>query len=852
MTELFRQTLLRQPELTAVQDPDGTDSYAGLARRAAWIQQQFPAQPSRQVIAIYCQRQRGLVAAMLAALCAGHCYLLIDTGLPQGRIRQILQDSQASVLVCDGAQDFGLMQIRLDWADTALQQSDSTGPLQYVTLTGSEPAYLIYTSGSTGTPKGIQVPHRGLMDYCAFALQHYYRPAALTGSWLITSHSFDISVPALWLPLLAGGCVRLLPATDVIEHTAELLLQQADLPVLLRMTPSHVQALLALLPATFRSSARHSFVIGGEPFKTADARQLAARFPLCRIINHYGPSETVVGSTWLPLTDDPQRLVTATAAVLPIGRPMSNTKAYVVNQQGQLQPPGVVGELWLSGVCVADGYLQQPALTAEKFVPNPFSSEPEYQRCYRTGDLVRWVNGELIFLGRLDTQIKLRGFRVEVSAVEAALCQLAPVAQAAVKKYPEREALIAWVTCHQPDWTGEALRAQLAAVLPEYLIPELIIQLEALPLSANGKVNYRALVATVASGSQAVVAAASPTEQRLCELWAQILQQQPSQICVNRSFFSQGGNSVLAVLLIGRIRKHFACDWKVRRLFELPTVRQQAAALVAAVGASATGSTVIELRAAAAAQQTLVLLHPIEGELAAYRQLVEQLPAGWRVLGLAQPVAESGHTTVWSLPQRAEYYLAQLQSQINGRFHLLGWSMGGLLAIEMARQLRAAGQAVGYVGALDSSLVPATGLWQQLQQQGDVAAQYAIVSQQLAADDQFRQQFDQAFRVTELAAIFAEPSQQLRELIAANMVASRDYVGQFAAALPLLPYLHYVGAAANDGMCRQQMTQATSLASQVVLTEVALADHFSLLHPPHLQAVVDAVSQQLTQFMVGE
>ncbi|HJU37953.1 MAG TPA: non-ribosomal peptide synthetase, partial [Tahibacter sp.] len=419
---------------------------------------------------------------------------------------------------------------------------------------------------------GVEIRHSGLMDYCAFA-QHDYYAEGLAGSLVVTSAAFDLTVPSLYVPLLAGGTVELLPDDGELEALADRL-ASSDLNFLMRMTPGHVQALLALLPEAPLAN-RHVFVIGGEAFTPMLATALQQRFPAATIYNHYGPTETVVGCALHRFDVENDRDL----AHLPIGRAMENTRLYVLDAQGQLVPNGVAGELHIGGAGVAIGYLHREELTAQKFVADPFV---EGERVYRSGDRVRWrADGELEFLGRVDDQVKLRGYRIELGEIEARLRQLDGVAEAVVvvRGADDLQRLVAYVVPGDRPRDDEASlvdawRGGLRAGLPDYMVPAAFVLLDALPRTPNGKLDRRALPEPEAPAADVFVAAQTGTEKALVEIWQGLFKS--GDVSVTANFFALGGHSLLAVRAINAIRQRFELDVPLRTLFELADIRSLA------------------------------------------------------------------------------------------------------------------------------------------------------------------------------------------------------------------------------------------------------------------------------------
>jgi amino acid adenylation domain-containing protein len=458
-------------------------------------------------------------------------------------------------------------------------------------------AYIIYTSGSTGQPKGAMITHHGLINYLTWAIDAY-NAADGQGAPVHSPLGFDLTVTSLFTPLLAGRPVRLLPEGQGIEALTAALAARDDYS-LVKITPAHLDILRhALRPDELPGQTR-AFVIGGEALLNETIAFWRKHAPQTRLINEYGPTETVVGCC----VYDVPPTAEITGAV-PIGRPLANTQLYVLDAQFQPAPIGVAGELYIGGDGLARGYLDRPALTAEKFVPNPFSVTPG-ARLYKTGDLARYrPDGVLEFLGRIDHQIKLRGFRIEIGEIETVLQQHPDVQEAVAivrEDAPGDKRLVAYVVGQEPRTgalganqepgdgsdgsrfvaLGSELRAFLQGKLPEYMIPSAFVTLDALPLTANGKVDRKLLPAPDHEQlhSAAYVAPRDELETTIAAIWADVLG--IARVGVHDNFFALGGHSLLAVKVIAGLHERCQTELPLRRIFEAPTVAELAASIVA-------------------------------------------------------------------------------------------------------------------------------------------------------------------------------------------------------------------------------------------------------------------------------
>ncbi|WP_342781545.1 amino acid adenylation domain-containing protein [Amycolatopsis rhizosphaerae] len=528
-------------------------------------------------VGVCLERGPGLVTALLAVLLAGGAYVPLDPDYPRDRLAFMLADSRVPVLLTESA-----VRERLPEAGADVVRIDVGG---YHTAADERPlpvaapdqlVYVIYTSGSTGRPKGAMNTHRGIVNRLRW-MQDTYRLDAGDRVLQKTPVSFDVSVWEFFWPLTTGA--RLVLARPGGHRDSGYL---ADLIGREGITTAHfVPAMLAAFladPGTARCATLRRVISSGEALPARLRDTFAERLPGAELHNLYGPTEAAVDVTFWPCAGDSGR------DTVPIGRPVANTRAYVLDDRLRPVPVGVPGELYLGGVQVGRGYLARPGLTATRFTADPFG--PPGARLYRTGDRVRWLPGGVLeFLGRTDHQVKIRGFRVEPGEVEAALVRHPAVREAVVLVRDERlTAYVVTAAESTEDGLGAELRAHCAALLPEHMIPAVLVSLAALPLTPNGKIDRAALPApeagslTLAAG---YVAPRTPTEEKLAALWARVLR--VDRVGVEDDFFALGGHSLLATQVHARLRSAFGADLSLRRLFELRTV----AALAAEVEARA-------------------------------------------------------------------------------------------------------------------------------------------------------------------------------------------------------------------------------------------------------------------------
>jgi amino acid adenylation domain-containing protein len=515
-------------------------------------------------------RSLELAIAVLGVLKAGGAYVPIDPSYPMERVAWMLEDSAVPVVLTQEkiADELpaAAMMVRLDadWYAIEAESAESPG----VAVAPENLAYIIYTSGSTGKPKGVMIHHRGLVNYLWWA-KSAYAVSSGRGAPVHSSVSFDLTVTGLFTPLLAGRTVVMLPEEGEIEALVRALTEEGDFS-LVKLTPAHLEVLNQLVPADKAARATGAFVIGGEALSWETLAFWRKHAPRTRLINEYGPTETVVGCC----VYDAAREGDFTGPV-PIGRPIANTELYVLDRRLRPVPIGVRGELYIGGAGVARGYLNRPELTAERFIESPFAAGSG-ARLYKTGDVARWrENAELEFLGRFDDQVKIRGYRIELGEIESVLAQHPGLAETVIlarEDTPGDRRLVAYyVAGEEPAPEQADLRSFLASRLPEYMVPTAYVRLDAMPLTPNGKVDRKSLPAPEARGlAGQLVLPRNPVEEVVAGAWAEVLDL--PQVGVHDNFFDLGGHSLLATQVMGRIATSLSVELPLQSIFEAPTV----------------------------------------------------------------------------------------------------------------------------------------------------------------------------------------------------------------------------------------------------------------------------------------
>ncbi|MEV0569340.1 amino acid adenylation domain-containing protein, partial [Dactylosporangium sp. NPDC050588] len=627
--ELFARQVAATPDAVAVACDGDEVSYLDLDTRANRLAHHLTAAGvgAESVVGLYLPRGIDMVVALLAAWKAGAAYLPIDPAYPAERIAFMLADAKAAVLLGleDDLDELPAGRVRTIAVDDLRIARRPADPPRAPLLPG-QVAYVIYTSGSTGTPKGVAVTHDGLANYVSWAIGDY-GPAG-RGAVLHSSLAFDLTVTSVLVPLAAGSPVVASPEGGA-EGLAGLV-NGGGFDVL-KVVPGHLPLLARLIDDAAAPDAARVLVVGGEALTAGPVRQWLDRAPGSVVVNEYGPTETVVGCCVHRVTSDQP----IDGDLVPIGRPIANTRLYVLDRRLRPVAVGVPGELYIAGAQLARGYVGRPGLTADRFVADPFDAGG---RLYRTGDVVRWTTaGDLVYLGRADEQVKVRGYRIEPGEVEAVLTVHPLVVQAAVvarEDVPGDRRLVAYVVAEDgADLAGVDLRQFAAARLPEHMVPSVVLALDALPLTHNGKLDRKALPAPDAATAGTGRGPANAREELFCQGFAEVLG--AATVGADDDFFALGGQSLLAVRLVEWLRVR-GVPVSVRALFDMPTPAGLAAAVVAAPSTTAVPANRIPAGATELTPDLLPLVELTQAELDA---VVAAVPGGAANVADVYPLA---------------------------------------------------------------------------------------------------------------------------------------------------------------------------------------------------------------------
>ncbi|AKJ04229.1 non-ribosomal peptide synthase protein (TIGR01720 family)/amino acid adenylation domain-containing protein [Archangium gephyra] len=679
----------RTPEALAVEGSGQRLSYRELEQRARGLAHRLRREgvgPEVRV-GVLLEKSVEAVVAFWGVQLAGGVYVPLEAVLPAERLEWMARDAGVRAVVTKrGLEDRsrlpeGVPVVVLE------EVGGEAGPLESGVRAGNA-AYVLYTSGSTGRPKGVVVTHEGACDLIP-GKARAFGVGAESRVMQLASLGFDASIWEYLLTVSVGAALYV-PAGGRVPLGEELRRELVEGGVTVLTLPPSV---LALLPDEGLEHLRVVMVAG-----EACPAELVERWGRSRrLVNGYGPTEVSVLATWEECEPGEARP--------PIGGPLANTQAYVLDRAMRPVPPGVAGELYLGGPGLARGYVGRPELTAERFVPNPFGREPG-ERLYRTGDVVRWrADGRLDFLGRVDAQVKVNGVRVEPGEVEAALRELAGAKQAHVRawKSPSGETrLVAYVVPAESTPREEReVRARLRRRLAEAMVPSAFVWLDALPLTSSGKVDGRALPAPgeVHREGRASVPPRDELERELARVWEEVLG--VHAVGVTDSFFELGGQSLLAVRLVARLRERLGRTVPLAALFEGPTIEALAARLRAGTPASVQGNRVTLQPEGTGTP--VFWVHPVGGNVLCYAELARHLGTGRPFHALQATGLDGSEAPLTRVEDMARRYLEQVRAvQPEGPYLLGGWSLGGTVAYEMARELRRQGQEVALLVLLDS------------------------------------------------------------------------------------------------------------------------------------------------------
>jgi amino acid adenylation domain-containing protein len=697
--DVFEEQVNRTADIVAIVGDRMELTYAELNRRSnqlAHYLRKLGVGPE-VCVGICVERGPEMFVAILGVLKSGGAFVPLDLNYPAERLAYMLEDSHAPLLL---AQQKVLAQlpsyagtiVSLDeqWQEISRENSNNLNRLSLP----ENLAYVIYTSGSTGRPKGVAICHRSVVGFVSW-MHEVFTGEEMAGVLAATSICFDLSLLEIFVPLARGGTIF------VVRNALDLAgMQSRDRIKCVTTVPSAMKELVRMkaVPQSVRT-----INLAGEALAGSLVKEIFELKTVERIYNLYGPSEDTVFSTYALLKPDEQH------QVVPIGRPVANRQVYVLNEWMEPAPLGAVGELYIGGEGLARGYLGRSELTAERFVPNPFG-ERGGERLYRTGDLVRYLqHGNLDFLGRVDQQVKIRGYRIELGEIEAALLGSGHVEQAVVVAHEDESGdkrLVAYVVPRMGGLMEGQLRETIKQRLPEYMVPSIFVMLETLPLTPNGKIDRRSLPSPT-SGRMArentYVAPGTTSEELLANIWSKLLKRE--LIGIHDNFFELGGHSLLAVRMRTMIYEAFGWEIPLASLFQHPTIGHLAKLVEQSpqLLLQESSSRILVSIQPEGSGAPFFCVHPVGGNVLCYAELAKALGRERPFYGLQSPIPKPGSNSRMNIEQMAALYNGEIrQIQPTGPYLLGGWSMGGLVAFEMAKQLSEQGETIGLLAMFDT------------------------------------------------------------------------------------------------------------------------------------------------------
>lgn len=573
--DIFERQTYDTPQAIAIKYEDYSLSYSELNERANQLAHHLKnlGIKNNNLIGICLDRTPSMLTAILGVLKAGAAYIPLDPSYPPDRLNYIMEDSNAAILITSEKYDELIsskakkINIDTDWF--MITENEGTNPKRDIKR--KDLAYVMYTSGSTGKPKGVMVHNLALFNYL-YSVADILNVQKKCNAPVHTSFAFDATITSLFLPLFVGSTITLIPQENHIDGLYELI-QSKEYYDIVTLTPAHLYTLGGFFESS-QSFVKNvgAFVIGGEALSEKILENWRIIAPQSKFFNIYGPTETTVGSSLYDATmSDSDR------TSVPIGFPIANTQYYVLDEYMQPVPYGIVGELYIGGFGVSNGYLNRPNLTKEKFISDKFSRCP-HSKLFKTGDLACFkADGNLEFLGRQDDQVKVCGFRIELQEIESTLLEYTLIKEATVcvyKDISQKSSLVAYmVPRDEQELDIENIRNHLSIYLPKYMIPSYYITLDKLPLTVNGKVNRKLFPEPKQNPiKKASILPRNAREQKIANIWAKVLQK--SEVGINENFFDEGGDSLNAIKLISQLRREFGTKISLRTIFESPTIIQ--------------------------------------------------------------------------------------------------------------------------------------------------------------------------------------------------------------------------------------------------------------------------------------
>ena len=855
--EMFEQQAAKTPSSIAVECGGLRFTYSELNGRANQLARYLRrlGVGAEVRVGICMERSLEMVAGLLSILKAGAAYVPLDPEYPADRLSFMSAEAKVPVILIQGKFVAGLANctatlVKVDQESERISQ-ESTGNLEIV-VEPENLAYVIYTSGSTGRPKGAMNTHHGLRNRILW-MQEKYQLRQDDRVLQKTPYSFDVSVWEFFWPLAMGaGLVVAQPGGHRDPQYLGNLIRQKKVSTL-HFVPSMLAAFLEAGAAQQCESVRR-VICSGEALSPELARRCMEEVT-AELHNLYGPTEASIDVTCYQCTAEEIK------NGVPIGKPIANTEIYILDNFGHPVPVLVAGELYIGGAGLARGYVNRPNLTAERFVPDHVSGR-RGARLYRTGDKARWrAEGNVEYLGRLDNQVKIRGHRIELEEIEAVLEEQPGIRQAVVlvrEDQPGEKWLVAYVVA-QGETSADKLQHALKQRVPEYMVPGAFVMLEEMPLTPNGKINRKALPAPAkdrAAARAGYLAPCTTEEEALAKIWCEVLRLE--RVGVNDNFFELGGHSLLTFRLKTIIKNRLNCDLPLSALFQAPTIGGLVKFLEAP--SEKPSSSVLVPIQANGSKNPLFCMHPVGGQIMCYAGLSRELGTDQPFYALQSP--DGSATQARTIEEMAMLYIREIQHvQPHGPYLLGGWSMGGLLAFEMAHQLLDAGEKIGLLVLFDSAPPAGTAGTRNGRSRVSMLKHFAwdIGRMVLNNPDELREQFlrtapeermklvlDVLVREEVLPEGSGESElDRLLEIFTRNSLALNSY-------RPRPIHQRIVLFPAASGQAPEQLAAQWSSLTTVGLEVYPVSgDHYTILKPPHVSEITSLLAHHLELMRVA-
>lgn len=708
--ELFEKQVEANPNDIAVVFEENKISFKELNEKAnqlARILRNKGVKPG-SIVGVMVERSVEMIIGIIAILKAGGAYLPIDWEYPIARNEYILKNSGTQIIL---THKFLIDKIKhlfyLKPFDLVLIDDKNVYNEDFSNLSNSnnmeELAYIIYTSGTTGSPKGVMIEHRNVVNLVYGLNERIYKNYGYKLKvCMVSPYVFDASVKQIFASLLLGHSLYVVPREKRVNGQSLLKFYKEYNIDISDGTPAHIQLLLESVDELSKNIGVKHFIIGGEnlPHKIVERFLNCFNYGDVKITNVYGPTECCVDTTSFDITIEKVKLYNE----IPIGNPMPNYRVYILDKARNIQPIGVAGEIYIAGKGVGRGYLKNSELTREKFVPNPFISN---ERMYKTGDLARWLpNGNIEFLGRVDFQVKIRGFRVELGEIQSEILKYDAISATEVVVHEDKNGdklICAYVVSGcKIDITN--LRDFLSLKLPEYIMPTYFMQIDKIPLTNNGKTDRKALPLPMFKLDRDYIAPRNEIEQKLVEIWSNILDVDSSIISMDANFFELGGHSLKLTILSSKILKEFKIQISMADLFNNRSVMKQGEYISKAIGTchAINDENLVLLKRGSNKGEHLFLIHEVGGGVEAFIELCDKLNPRFNYWGIRADKLENYSPCNKTIEGIAEKYIRSIMKiQKDGPYYIAGWSFGGILAFEIVRQLEELNNKVTFLGLID-------------------------------------------------------------------------------------------------------------------------------------------------------